>query len=35
MTVVNADDSSRFDDPVESAAQFYQGVAKFSVPTGH
>ena len=33
--VFNADNSSRFDDPIETHNFFDHGVTKFSVPTGH
>jgi hypothetical protein len=35
VLVYNADNSSLFDDWVESVGVFYHGVAKFSVPAGH
>jgi hypothetical protein len=35
VEVFNADNSTRFADPVESGNFFDKGVAKFSVPSGH
>ncbi len=35
VAVFNADNSSRFADPVESGNFFDKGVTKFSVPSGH
>ena len=35
MLIFNADNVSRFADPIESVNVFDKGVAKFSVPSGH
>ena len=35
VLVLNADNSSRFDDPIASDNFFNRGVTKFSVPAGH
>jgi hypothetical protein len=35
VQVFNADNSTRFADPIESLNVFYKGVTKFSVPAGH
>jgi hypothetical protein len=35
MIVFNADNSTRFADPLASVNFFYRGAAKFSVPSGH
>lgn len=35
VIVLNADNSSLFSDPVESANAFFHGTTKFSVPAGH
>jgi hypothetical protein len=35
VMIFNADNSTRFADPVESANSFDRGVTKFSVPAGH
>lgn len=35
VMIFNADDSTRFADPIESANVFDKGVTKFSVPAGH
>ena len=35
MQISNADNASRFADPIESVNVFDKGVAKFSVPSGH
>jgi hypothetical protein len=35
VLVLNADDSTRFADPIEAQQVFYHGTARFSVPAGH
>jgi Subtilase family len=35
VLVLNVDDGSLFSDPVEAVNDFFNGVAKFSVPSGH